>query len=1149
MIPNQDVATVYYQWGLTTNYGATTTPQVLAAGATPVNVNAALSGLVTGQVYHFRLVTVTAQTTVYSPDQAFAVSGQPIVITGSWTGSGQTGVSLDGYVNPLGSPTTYWFEFGETTAYDESTPPQDAGKGTPIVLDPETEPNGPQNASNGIAMTRVVTTLGDLDAGTTYHMRLVAQNSFGTSYGDDQVVTTLSPQPLASVEPVFQYLATGVNPSAGLTLANDGYFYGVTGAGGTINAGTVFRMSQGGTMTPLTSFYGTAGGGVGGSSPQGVLVQGPNDNLYGSTNTGGQLNNGTIFTITPGGTLTTLVNFTGTAGAALGAGSVSPLVVGADGNFYGCTTGGGSSGNGTIFMMTPAGVLTTLVNFTGSSGTALGSSPRGFVLANDGNFYGMTNAGGSNSLGTIFKMTPAGVLTTLVNFTGTSGAALGSSPQGWMIQGSDGNFYGTTSAGGAGGFGTVFTMSPTGTLTTLVQFTGTIGSALGSTPKGALVQAADGNFYGTTIAGGVGSVGTFFKMTSTGTLTTLVQFTGTLGTAPGASPQGSLVIGADGSFYGTCNSTGTQNGGSIFKVTSDGVFTSLVNCTPAPTLNRLTQIADGTFFGTSPQGGQSQGYSTAFNLPIGAAATLVAQLPPVSSTATINPRGSLLQGPDGYIYGVSSSGGTSNLGSVFKMTTGGVVTSLITFTGTTGGSLGSSPQAALILGADGNYWGTTSSGGGSSSYGEVFNLTPAGVQTNMALFTGTIGAVLGSSPQGALLLGSDGNYYGTTTSGGTGGGFGTVYKLTPGGTFTNLVNFTGQFGAAIGGSPSGALVQAADGSIYGTTNTGGSSNFGSVFRTNSSGTFTNLASFTGTTGSLPGNTPSGGLYAGADGNFYGATSTGGAYNLGTLFRVGSDGSVQTLYTFTGRNDGMTPANGLLLASDGYLYGQTTAVVFRVRPMPALLAQTPSNIQSTSATLNGSVTGETYSGTAWFEYGLTTAYGSTTTPQAFSAGTTASTQTASVNNLQSFETYHVRMTATTAAGTFSGPDRVFTLPSVGTFNAPTDVPVTATDFNATGLALNISLGFAPTNGVVLTLVNNTGSNAVTGTFNGIANGGGRSPPPMAGRLTSSRSTTLAETAMTSRSQPPRRSSPSRYCRSKRPQTLLLRWPPLPPADWV
>ena len=1083
VVPNQDVATVYYEWGLTSNYGTATTPQVLSAGTTPVNVNASVSGLVTGQVYHFRLVTVTAQSTVYSPDQTFAVSGAPIVITGSWSGAGQTGISLDGYVNPLGSPTTYWFEFGETTAYDESTPPLDAGEGTPIVLDPETEPNGPQNASNGIAMTRVVATIGDLAAGGTFHVRLVAQNSFGTSYGDDQVISTFPSQPAAQVEPVFQYLATGITPAAGLTLANDGYFYGVTSAGGAINSGTVFRMSQGGTMTPLTSFYGTAGGGISGSSPQGALVQGPNGNLYGTTNTGGQLSNGTVFMITPGGTLTTLVNFTGSAGSALGTGSVSPLIVGADGNFYGCTTGGGSSSSGTVFMMTPAGVLTTLVNFTGTSGTTLGSSPRGMILGNDGNFYGMTSGGGTGGFGTIFKMTPAGVLTTLVNFTGTNGSA----PSGWMIQGSDGNFYGMTSTGGTGGFGTVFSMTPTGTLTTLVQFTGTTGAALGSSPKGALVQAADGNFYGTTSTGGVGNVGTFFKMTSSGVLTTLVQFTGTVGTAPGSAPQGSLVIGADGSFYGTCNLAGSQNGGSVFKVTKDGVLTPLVNLMAAPTLNRLTQIADGTFFGTSPQGGQSLGYATAFNLPIGGAASLVAQLPPVSGTTTINPRGSLLQGPDGFIYGVSSAGGSTNVGSVYKMTTGGVVTTLINFTGSSGGSSGSSPSAPLILGSDGNYWGTTF-GGGSSSLGEVFKMTTAGVQTNVAVFTGTSGSVLGSNPQGALLLATDGNYYGTTTTGGTGGGFGTVFKLTPAGTFTNLVNFTGQFGATVGTTPIGGLVQAADGSIYGTTSSGGTANFGSVFKTNSSGTFTSLASFTGTTGALLGSTPNSGLYAGSDGHFYGVTPTGGTYGLGTLFRVGSDGSVQTLYSFTGRLDGMTPANGLMLASDGYLYGQTTAGIFRVRPTPALLALTPSNIQSTSATLNGAVTGESYSGTAWFEYGLTTAYGSTTPPQTFSAGTTASAQTVSVSNLQPFETYHVRMSASTAAGTFSGPDRVFTLPNNGTFNAASDVPVTATDFNATGLPLNISLGFAPTNGTILTLVNNTGSNAITGTFTGIANGG-------------------------------------------------------------
>jgi uncharacterized repeat protein (TIGR03803 family) len=364
------------------------------------------------------------------------------------------------------------------------------------------------------------------------------------------------------------------------------------------------------TLNVLFNFSATSGGGI---TPVGNLVQYSDGTFYGMTNLGGSGNNGSVFKMTPAGALTTLVSFTGTNGTDPDAG----LVLGSDGNFYGMANGGGSSSDGTVFKMTPAGVLTTLVSFTGTNG----SFPDGaLVQGSDGNFYGVAGAGGSSNFGTVFKITPAGVLTTLVSFTGTIGADLGSSPAAGLVQGSDGNFYGTTEFGGTANDGTVFKMTPTGTLTTLVSFTG---AANGANPRAALVQGSDGNFYGTTQLGGSSSDGIVFKITPTGTLTTLVSFTGA---ANGAAPYEDLVPGSDGNFYGATNLGGSANEGTVFMMTPAGVLTTLLSFTGtngAFARTGLMQSIDGNFYGTTLDGGSASD---------GVAFQLIA-LPPVAAPA------------------------------------------------------------------------------------------------------------------------------------------------------------------------------------------------------------------------------------------------------------------------------------------------------------------------------------------------------------------------------------------------------------------------------------------------------------------------------------------------------------------------------------
>jgi uncharacterized repeat protein (TIGR03803 family) len=308
----------------------------------------------------------------------------------------------------------------------------------------------------------------------------------------------------------------------------------------------------------------------------------------------------------------------------IGADGIGPnaaLVQATDGNFYGTTVSGGASNSGTVFKMTVAGAVTVLHDFT--SGTSDGSYPNASLIqGTDGNFYGTTYYGGGVSTcpncGTVFKMTPTGVVTILYAF-GTGGTTDGANPDASLIQAADGNFYGTTAYGGALSDGTVFRMTPAGTLTVLHSFTG---GTDGAHPSAALIQATSGNFYGTTF-GQNGPQSTVFVMTPTGSVTGLHDFTG----GTDGAPPTSLIQAADGNFYGTTATAGaygdgTFGDGTVFKMTAAGtvtvlhVFTAL---TDGGGLNAaLIQATDGNFYGMTQEGGASN-VGTVFSMtPAGA---------------------------------------------------------------------------------------------------------------------------------------------------------------------------------------------------------------------------------------------------------------------------------------------------------------------------------------------------------------------------------------------------------------------------------------------------------------------------------------------------------------------------------------------------
>ena len=370
----------------------------------------------------------------------------------------------------------------------------------------------------------------------------------------------------------------GSDASSSLLQATNGNLYGTTAEGGGAGAGSVYQVTPGGTLTSIYSFclQGTPPSDCpDGYQPLAPLVQASNGDLYGTTLRGGANNEGTVFKITTGGMLTTVYSFCSLSGCVDGIQPQGPLFQASNGDLYGTTSfDGANSGWGTIFKMTLAGKLTTIVNFAYTPG---GNMPvAGLIEASNGDLYGMTPTGGGNGgctydCGTVFKITAAGKITYLHGFCSLSGCADGGNPEGALVQASNGNFYGTTSVGGANGQGTVFEITPAGKLTTLYSFCSESGCADGSSPRSTLIQATDGNLYGTTEYGGneydgvVGycfasyGCGTIFEITSAGKLTTLYSFCAQNGCTDGYFPPAGLTQDTNGIFYGTAPGGGNVN--------------------------------------------------------------------------------------------------------------------------------------------------------------------------------------------------------------------------------------------------------------------------------------------------------------------------------------------------------------------------------------------------------------------------------------------------------------------------------------------------------------------------------------------------------------------------------------------------------------
>ena len=342
-------------------------------------------------------------------------------------------------------------------------------------------------------------------------------------------------------------------------------------------------------------------------------------------------------------------------------------------------------------------------------------------------------------------------------------------PQGGgaLVQATNGELYGTTYGGGACGYGTAFKITRGGDLITLHHFCRQAGCPDGSFPYFGLALATDSNLYGITDEGGAHGHGTIFQMTPSGKLVTFYSFCAQNQCRDGSDPYAGLVLGADGNLYGTTRTGGTHGSGTIFRITLKGQLTTLYS---------FTGGSDGA-----------------------------------------NPQATLVRANDGNFYG-TTYGGASNNGTVFKITPSGTLTTLHSFNGRDGGA----SQAGLIQAADGNLYGT-SKFGGAPQEGTVFKITTGGNLTTVYEFTGSEG----SSPNSALIQAADGNLYGTTEGGGSAGHNGTIFNITLSGEYFELYEFPS---SVYGNNLYAGLVQATDGGLYGPTQLGGAAGDGMIFR-------------------------------------------------------------------------------------------------------------------------------------------------------------------------------------------------------------------------------------------------------------------------------------------------------------------------------
>jgi uncharacterized repeat protein (TIGR03803 family) len=723
----------------------------------------------------------------------------------------------------------------------------------------------------------------------------------GTLAAANQIIFTGVSYDLSQPAFSFQLQGVQVNPS---TSVPGTQYYEITSASAATgllmnqpNQGVLVAQNGQPTLVALHNFATPPKG----ANPHAGLIRDPAGNFYGTTEGGGASGAGTVFKLSPAGKETVLYSFTG---GADGNDPVAGVIRDSAGNLYGTTQFGGT-GAGVVYQLDPSGHETVMYTFTGGPD---GGQPTAGVIRDSatGSLYGTTEFGGAGN-GVIYRLDSSGneralyIFTVLHMFTG---GADGGQPNAGVIRDSAGNLFGTTSSGGTGA-GVVFQLDSTNNEKVLYTFSG---GADGGKPYAGVVQDSVGNLYGTTNSGGSGA-GVVFKVDKTHHETALYTFTGG---ADGGLPFAGVIRDSAGNMYGTTTFDG-QGAGVVFKLDTTGHETVLYSFTNETDggypYGGVIRDSAGNLYGTTVSGPFNAG--AVFKVDTTAHETVMYTFP--SGTDGDFPVAGVVRDSAGNLYGTTLYGGPAGRGVVFKVDPTGQESVLYSFSG---GADGGYPNGGVVLDSSGNLYGTASSGVGNA--GVVFKLDTTGHETVLYSFTG---GADGGNPQAGVIFDLAGNIYGTTYNGGT-SGHGVVFKLDTAGHETALYSFTG---GADGGNPwAGVIRDASGGDLYGTTLFGGSSDCpngcGVVFKVGPGGHETVLYTFTG---GADGGTPYAGVIRDSAGNLIGTTRGGGAApGLGVMYQVDTKGNETVLYSFTGGMDGAAPEGGVIRDSAGNLYGTT-----------------------------------------------------------------------------------------------------------------------------------------------------------------------------------------------------------------------------------
>jgi uncharacterized repeat protein (TIGR03803 family) len=610
------------------------------------------------------------------------------------------------------------------------------------------------------------------------------------------------------------------------------------------------------------------------------------------------------------------------------------------------TDNGGTSGRGVIFSFDPmTSQYIVLKNFD----LAQGGHPWGSLIqSSDGNLYGITLRGGTSNNGVLFSFDiNASNYLVLKNFNSVDG----SSPFGSLIEASDGKLYGMTREGGTSGFGVIFSFDRSSANYTKVK---NFQNTDGAYPVTSLIQASDGKLYGSTVAGGSSNTGVIFSFEITTSGYTLIK---NLSYYDGMNPYSSLVETSSGKLYGMTWNGGTFNGGVIYSldpITSSYAVVKNFDAANGgnPQFTELQTNADGKLYGLTGKGGSdNRGVIFSFD----PSTSTYNKLKDFGDDNAFSPQGTLCKASNGKYYGMTSQGGTSNVGVIFSFDR---ATSTYTVVKNFNDSDGANPSGSLIQASNGKLYGMTVNGGASDA-GVIFSFDPVNANyTVLKNFT----SLTGTNPFGSLLQASDGKLYGMTYQGGTSAspfnpGYGVIFSFDPA---TSIYGVLKNFDINEGGNPYGSLIQASNGKLYGMTSQGGIVDppviiegmpppfdplnlhgNGVIFSFDPSSAIYTVVKFLE---SNYGANPFGSLIQGSNGKLYGMTYRGGTsksysdFGFGVVFSYDpATVSYNVLKNFD-FSSGAYPQGSLIQASDSKLYGMTTSsgsgpgVIFSLDPV-------------------------------------------------------------------------------------------------------------------------------------------------------------------------------------------------------------------------